>query len=907
MRSRFVLLFLLVLGALSGARAADFWWDTEPGSGLQFGNGNWETDGADNWSRDASGSPPRLAWTSSTDNAWFTISGGSTVTITGPVTAQSVHVTSPDFVFDGPGQVFIGSGGYNSTSYVPVLHAIELAADQTWTMTGAGYLDVYNVTTVGTHRLTLDGEGTFYLNEVDGTTGGITVNGRGTLAITGLMKFDGDLFLRNGTTLIQQPFNDSFFNGNVMLERGALLRLTAPNVFNYLANEGAPLSLSNGQMRIEGANQGNTCDNDFKALVLHTSLVDIVFSEMRLRAPSITAKPSLVFNVLRAQDHYSSYVLFTNQVIDCAAGGSMPGLLIQGGIQERDGTFGLTKVGAGSLRLNGVNSFSQSLVVSNGLVQMLTGMEAGTNDIVLAGGALELSTAGLWESFLNGWHNTFASPSPIRVQFGTPKAHSLDRLAFRDLATWVYHGNLRLTNNVTWTFGEGFDESVMITIDGTNVLEDTTWDVPSKAQVEMAAGLHAIEIRLGQNSETIGPNGLDGWTLFGVGVDMKGRDLLNGTNYTALLDAGDGVWLDRGTVVVTNFVVLTAPSTLKLTGHGLVECVGELHLGGGLSVTGEGACAWYGGISGDGAITKTGGGTLHLHGTLAHTNLTTILAGAVDVHGAHDPNAGYYVNGGSLSGTGTINGPVLADAGSVQPGESGGGTLTVASFTQTLATLSFTLSGTNADEYGRIASLAPARLGGSLSVIVTNGYVPALGDSFLLVSAPAVANEFSSTNITALSPDLAWQVDSLTTALVLRVVAGPTGYDLYANQITNGTQRSYADDPDGDGFVNLLEYVTGANPTNADSIAAMNASRTNGLLYLRFTRATNSVDAVLVVEGATAVTNGAAWAGVTTNTAGTWAGPATVNETGTNPRTVTVRDVNSTSTNRFLRLRVLRP
>jgi hypothetical protein len=338
-----------------------------------------------------------------------------------------------------------------------------------------------------------------------------------------------------------------------------------------------------------------------------------------------------------------------------------------------------------------------------------------------------------------------------------------------------------------------------------------------------------------------------------------------------------------------------------------VEGVGELHVGSSLVVTGEGTCAWYGGIVGDGTITKSGGGSLHLHGPLAHTNTTTVLAGSVHVHGLHDPNGGYLVNGGTLAGTGTINGPVQADAGFVRPGEGSAGALTVSSYTQGIATLAFELMGTNSTEYGQLVSAGDVRLGGTLRATVTNGYVPALGDSFLLVSGASVANVLAATNLTALSPGLAWQVDTLSTALVLRVIAGPTGYDLYAQQITNDALRSYADDPDGDGYPNLLEYATGGNPTNVDAIARMNATRTNGVLYLRFTRATNALDTVLVVEGAAAVTNGTVWSGLATNETGIWAGPAAVSEVGPNPRRVTVQDTVSTSTNRFMRLRVSRP
>jgi hypothetical protein len=133
-----------------------------------------------------------------------------------------------------------------------------------------------------------------------------------------------------------------------------------------------------------------------------------------------------------------------------------------------------------------------------------------------------------------------------------------------------------------------------------------------------------------------------------------------------------------------------------------------------------------------------------------------------------------------------------------------------------------------------------------------------------------------------------------------------SGYDAWSNRyaLANGPQA----DADGDGFPNLLEYVTGGNPTNGDAVSAMIASRTNGVLVLGFSRATNAIDATLVVEAAYAVTNDTPWTGIATNLNGSWGAATNVTETGTgSPVSVGVQDVAPATTNRFMRLRVTKP
>ena len=133
------------------------------------------------------------------------------------------------------------------------------------------------------------------------------------------------------------------------------------------------------------------------------------------------------------------------------------------------------------------------------------------------------------------------------------------------------------------------------------------------------------------------------------------------------------------------------------------------------------------------------------------------------------------------------------------------------------------------------------------------------------------------------------------------------GYWAWASAITNGL-TNFNQCATGDGYPNLLKYATGSSPTNSDNLARLNCGLSNEWFLLWFNRNTNAADVTLIVEGAYALTNNAAWNGVATNVNGSWGNAANVTETGaTNPAKVTVREPVAAATNRFMRLRVTWP
>jgi fibronectin-binding autotransporter adhesin len=316
-------------------------------------------------------------------------------------------------------------------------------------------------------------------------------------------------------------------------------------------------------------------------------------------------------------------------------------------------------------------------------------------------------------------------------------------------------------------------------------------------------------------------------------------------------------------------------------------------------------------VSSNGGWNKAGPGTLAFEGSdngvgpSIISNGTFVLAGQIN-----NTSELRVAAGATLAGGGTTFGP-LYNRGTCAPGNPIGQLLTFLSYEQdAAATLELSLGGASAPgtDYDRLYAFGTVGLAGTLRVTLTNGFVPAYGDTFFLITGGSLTGTFASIQLPPLPASNAWEVANDGSSLTLTVTTNsppPTTYGDFA--ALYGLAEDPTGDDDDDGYANLLEYATGGHPGAADQQARLTAFRTNGVLAVRFTRNTNATDAILTVEGALAPTNGAIWTGFATNLAGNWGSATNVSETPDDPAAVTVRDIAPASTNRFLRLRVRIP
>ena len=355
---------------------------------------------------------------------------------------------------------------------------------------------------------------------------------------------------------------------------------------------------------------------------------------------------------------------------------------------------GLTKLGSGTLTLMGTNTYGGTTAVSNGVLRfgvretlpagtdiavgdgiidlggfsltnrsirvnggsLINGSlasdsltKAGTGTFTLAApltslsplsivsGVLSLrsSQPGLYEGAVGGSFSTTSNNPCTSVRLGTFMGNTTS--SWPSATTYIYSGYLwnRLQTNVTWTFAENFDDSVLLKIDGNTVLNNGTWNTPTLASLTLTPGAHALAAYFGQASGGAGPVNSSWWktTAFGFGVDVQGRGDTNILNYTALTDPGTGSLLTLTTAGGGQTNLLVASSSVEVAAGAAFDLGGTTQTLASLSGSG---------IVSNGTLAVTGtlapGGTNSI-GTLtlaASAALTGTLLTDVALNGACD-------------------------------------------------------------------------------------------------------------------------------------------------------------------------------------------------------------------------------------------------------------------------------
>lgn len=207
-------------------------------------------------------------------------------------------------------------------------------------------------------------------------------------------------------------------------------------------------------------------------------------------------------------------------------------------------------------------------------------------------------------------------------------------------------------------------------------------------------------------------------------------------------------------------------------------------------------------------LTKTGSGTLVLNAANGYTGTTT-------------------VTGGTLSGTGSVAGPLTVDAtGTIAPGASAGnfgaGSTTLA------GTYACEIDGANEDTLVVTGDLNLT--GGTLNVSVLNA--PALPSHVIASYTGTRTGSFAT--VTGLPSGYSVAYDDVAKQVVLTNGAGDAfGSWTSANGISGAGGNV---DSDGDGIVNGIEFVLGGDPSGPNSnSAALLPTITMDATYMNFT------------------------------------------------------------------------
>jgi autotransporter-associated beta strand protein len=226
-----------------------------------------------------------------------------------------------------------------------------------------------------------------------------------------------------------------------------------------------------------------------------------------------------------------------------------------------------------------------------------------------------------------------------------------------------------------------------------------------------------------------------------------------GTNTTSTNDVAN-LTVDQMTLLGSGYVLGGAAvtfadtaslSTTNAAGNNEVDLPATLAAPLSVTVTAAGTTLTLGGTVGGGSgLIKEGAGTLAITSTAnSYTGPTTVNAGTLLVDGALAAASNVSVaDGGTLAGTGVVNGKVFIDAfGALAPGDpSGPGTLTTGSITfNPSSRLAVRINGPAPGSFDVLQVNGSVELLG-VSLVGSVGFTPTPGQSFLIIDSRSIVN-----------------------------------------------------------------------------------------------------------------------------------------------------------------------
>jgi len=693
--------------------------------------------------------------------------GGHTLTFAGSNTYTGItfnDTTGPESL-SGPGKlVFAGTNPAIDfiNSYGGAANPVTLAANVTITASGGLVQNLTGATggLVFASPMTMSGAGNTLSLSGTTTTGTVTVS-NGTLSLNGNWQNNGSIAVTgagatlNLTGVFSKVGTISRTAGNVNLQgtynvNGTFALTAATGSWNLQGGTivNATLSFAGGAMLVPTLSGGTlnhvTLGSDWsfpnggeisvlKGLALngHTmtfngvnSYTGITFNDSA--AQSLSGPGTIVFaGSTPSVDFFNSYggaanplTLAANVTIN-ASGGLFQGLTgIAAGFLIKSP---INMSGAGNtLSISGFTN-QGTITVSAGTTT-LTGAWVNQGTINVTGANAILNLAG-----------TFSKPGTINHSSGTVNLQGTatinGTLAFTAATgSWNLQGGTLV--NTTLTFAGG--ASLIPTLSGgtlNHVTLGSDWSFPNGGEITVLKGLLL-------NSHTLTLNGNNSYT--GITFNDPAAQTL----------AGPGQVLFAGTTPNVDFFncygaaanPLTFGAGVVISGKGgLIQQLGGVATGlinsGTITVTGAamaiGACINKG-------MLLVSGGDANINGA-GMTNSGTIIVSA-----GHKLNAATQTitntGSGVLTGTGTIIAATVTNSGTISPGATitppTTGTLTITgNFVQTATgVIHEELGGANAGQFDRLTVNGSATLAGLLDVYLINGFHPAAGKSFNVLS-----------------------------------------------------------------------------------------------------------------------------------------------------------------------------
>jgi fibronectin-binding autotransporter adhesin len=720
------------------------------------------------------------------------------VEITGPslFNQGTINIGASNGLQFAPSQTttISGTGTINLTDpNARILGGGNPVVNSTNTIQGQGYIGVLTFTNQSTIDANVSGA------QIE-LAGGVSVSNSGTMQAS-----NGGTLLLQGSSL-NVPFNNSggtiqaLTGSTVMVDAyaisGGTLVSTGSGLFSTFGGSGNP-TLSNltnnatyqivsgGSSTIAGTiNNLGTIQVKGGLFVngsatLKGGSVPIAYPEGSII--SLSGATTLVnqSNIAGSGFIGDANLTFTNQGTVNATDSANP-LVFNGSASNNTGTMEAS--GGGTLHIqNTINN-------NGGTIEALAGSTVlvFSNTGVISGGTLKTTGTGVFDTnsgTLDGTVNPVNNAGMFKVSQGNLVLQgtinntgtiALDKAGFFAIlnqpTTLTGSGRVMMSPNTAFLGGNTLTNQS--TIEGAGFIGGST---------PMGITNSGTIIANKTTPLVISPDATLGFTNTGKLMVSKGSTL----NIAGLCNNFSGTTLIGGTYLVTGTLefqnsIVTNAGSITLTGptaqifntftntSALANLVANSALGS-LSLQSGQVLATATNFSNAGKTTVGVGSGFSIGGSYTQT------AGTTTVDGALMAPSGLTLQKGSLVGKGTIAAAVTSSA-SVTAGDSPSkpATLTVTgSYTQNSAgTLNVSIGGTAVGSYSQVAVSNGVSLGGTLVIKRINSFVPAIGNTFKIVTGSAVSGQFVTVKGTSINSSEHFEVSYTPTAVTLTVVSG---------------------------------------------------------------------------------------------------------------------------------------
>jgi fibronectin-binding autotransporter adhesin len=578
--------------------------------------------------------------------------------------------------------------------------------------------------TGATGSVTITGTGTEIFSGTSIYTGTTTITGA-TLGLTLLNSLSTSTIVDNGTLDISNATNNlsnivtvnitSLSGaGAVTLGSNTLVLTNAADTFSGVISGPGDLTISGGTETLTGA-------NSFTGITTIASGATLVISGTGALSQA-TVTDSGTLNIAAATVSPTFASLSGSGAVTLGANNiTLLGPSDTSGLTTIPNDFGGTISGTGGL-------------IVNGGTQILSGTNTYTGGTSIASGAtLQMGDGGTGGTIVGNIADAgtlaFNYSSPTTFSGTITGAGGVNQLGGTAVltATNTYSGGTTITAG-TLQVGNGATAGSItgdVTDNGTLAF-DRSDTVTYTGAISGRGGVAQV------GTGTLVLSGVSTYTGATTIASGGTVQLATGNSLATSSNIADNGLFDVSTT--------TSPQISSLSGTGRVSLGAQT-----LSIT-NGAGSFSGVIAGTGGVSVSGG-TQTLAGTNTYSGATAINGGTLSVTGSVTSSSGVAVNsGGTLSGTGTVSNVAVASGGTLAPGSGGSGTLNVNGGVSFAGGSDFLIN-TSSTGSSSLAASGSASLGGSLSVVSTNGTY-SLGQKLtVLTAAGGVSGSFTAAGV----------------------------------------------------------------------------------------------------------------------------------------------------------------